>query len=278
MSANTSPKVIELTSRKELSHQQNHPGISKNISSHVASIHAIGSQSTGNIYWWRDRNPESGARDFFETFVETRKVAFLYNEGNPSHIMRIRTHDTWGYPYEISAEQFIYLTALDMDSIKDTEKYITMWFNQMNSEPVMRYKERIEITRFTLTEAMIPLFYPEDIAAFKVETGDSYTCELYNHFWLIGYGLVDDYQNANVLDLMVAAFSKAELTGLPIENSRMEVCLIEEWETIITEIWTEILEQVIHTALQRLDGKYGKMDSAEARKYYFKCEVIPKII
>lgn len=130
--------------------------------------------------------------------------------------------------YEISAAQFIYLTALHPDEIKNAHEYIQQWFNRMNAKPTTTYNESIHITRLPFTEDMIPFYHPEKEPAFIEKTQDSYTCELYNHFGLIGYGLVGDYQSATILDLMVAAFDRAELNNLSTEKSRMEVTLIEE--------------------------------------------------
>lgn len=257
------------------------PGIQKIddiVSSHAASINGINKEHSYNIYWWRDKNPESRARDFFDTFVETREVAFLYNTEEPPRIRKIRTQDIWGYTYDISASQFIYLTALYPESIENSDEYIQRWFNQMDAKPATTYNESMHITRLPFIETMIPYYHPGEESALIEGTRDSYTCELYNHFGLVGYGLVEDYQNATILDLMIAAFDKAEISELPTTNATMEVTLIEEWETTISEIWSAIVEKVIHSSLCRLDERYKKMNPLEARRYYFKHEVIPKII
>lgn len=256
------------------------------VSNHQQSIHKLSQSGIGKIYWERNTGAYSHAIDFFRILAESRSLRLVHDFYDESQIIRLNVIEWDDLECELSLEQFVYLTQLDPSEIASPQEYVMDWI-QTHRIKTEKHKEDIHITRTILREDELDTYHPEKIIAFDNETGDFYGCELKNKLGPIGYGeaqnFAGDIYKVSLLDLMVAAYSDAEVNGNPTENPSMEVTFIEVGETTYTEIPSELLERVIHGAILREANKrwefiYLNMSPSDARARHFQKISIPKLI
>lgn len=234
------------------------------------------------IYWERDTRNYMHAKKFFEILRSHRYINISANsDSDITYDSIITVMDDTRWEYQLPVDYFIRMTTKAPWEIKNDTQSILEHLSNLDIQVEMNICN-ISTKKTTLTKEKLSKYKPEEILWFT-NIDSVYECEMYHTFGLpTWHGEIEMFDLLNhditLLDLMIISMENTELGGYKIEWANMEVISIDGDNKVITTITAELLEDVVHSSLKRINPLlYGNMVFRNAHQYYFQKVVVPKI-